>query len=273
MSTIVLACTRIFFIPIEEETTRTHDLSIKGNNMKNKKMAVAGISLLGSIGVISTGFAGWIIAAAPVSNHGTGTITADGNVTSKSVSLVEAECKFDDAGANIYYGPNKASVNGGWLTATVDQTPKLTATYTLKFNYSGVKTITIYDIKIEEVIASGDSSKYQPLLTAEYVDALPALTNKATANRSAITAKVTGVTDDKVTYGDKQISYDVIKAETTSTSTVTFKIEFAWGKAFGYENPMDFYNKGSYTADAETALAAFKNFSASYKFSYTVSAN
>lgn len=271
MSTIVLACTRIFFIPIEEETTRTHELSIKGNNMKNKKMAVAGISLLGSIGVISTGFAGWIIAAAPVSNNGTGSITADGNVTSKSVSLVTDECKFDDA--SIYYGPNATSVTGGWLTATVDKTPKLTANYTLKFNYSGVSKITISKIQIEEVITDGGSSNYQPLLTKKYVDVLPALTQTATANRSAITAKVTGVNDADVTYGDKQISYGVISAEAPKTSTVTFKIEFAWGEAFGYKNPMDYYNAGSYTADAATAIAEFKNFSASYKFSYTVSAN
>lgn len=238
--------------------------------MKNKKMAVAGISLLGSIGVISTGFAGWIIGAAPVSNEGTGSITADGNVTSKSVTLVKDECKFDNA--SIYYGPNATSKEGGWLTATVEKQPKLTANYTLKCNYSGVKKITISNIQIAEEIADGGSSKYQPLLTAKYVDVLPALTKTATANHSAITAKVTGVADDKVTYGDKQISYDVIETTSTSTSTVTFKIEFAWGEAFGYENPMDFYNKGSYTADAATALAKFKDFSASYKFSYTVSA-
>lgn len=237
--------------------------------MKNKKMAVAGISLLGSIGVISTGFAGWIISAAPVSNHGTGSITADGNVTSKSVTF--GECKFDDA--SIYYGPNATSKEGGWLTATKVKDPKLTANYTLNINYSGVSKITISKIQIEEVIADGGSSKYQPLLDSKYVDVLPALTKTATANHSAITAKVTGVTDEKVTYGDKQISYDVISAEATKTSTVTFEIEFAWGEAFEYQNPMDFYNKGSYTADAATALAAFKDFSASYKFSYTVSAN
>lgn len=238
--------------------------------MKNKKMAVAGISLLGSIGVISTGFAGWIIAAAPVDNEGTGSITADGNVTSKSVTLVTDECKFDDA--SIYYGPNATSKEGGWLTATVEKQPKLIANYTLKFNYSGVSKITISNIQIVE----DGTSNYQTLLTAKYVDALPALKDKATENRSAITAKVTGVTDDKVTYGDKQISYDVIKAETTSTSTVTFKIEFAWGEAFGYENPMDYYNtktKEEFASKAATALAAFKDFSASYKFSYTVSAN
>lgn len=266
-----LACARIFSIRIEEEAAHTRDLSIKGNNLKNKKMAVAGISLLGSIGVISTGFAGWIIAAAPVDNKGTGSITADGDVTSKSVTLLKDECKFDDA--SIYYGPNATLVSGGWLTATVDKTPKLIANYTLKFNYSGVSKITISKIQIEEVIADGGSSNYQPLLTKKYVDVLPALTQTATKNRSAITAKVTGVNDADVTYGDKQISYGVISAETTSTSTVTFKIEFAWGEAFEYENPMDFYNKGSYTADAATAIAEFKNFSASYKFSYTVSAN
>ena len=208
--------------------------------MKNKKMAVAGISLLGSIGVISTGFAGWIIAAAPVSKEETGSIKADGNVTSKSVTLVKDECKFDDA--SIYYGPNKASVEGGWLTATVEQTPKLTANYTLKFNYSGVKTITISNIKIEEVINTGDSSKYGPLLEKGYVDALPVLKENATENHSAITAKVSSVNDDKVTYGDKQISYGVIEAASTSISTVTFKIDFAWGGTFGYQNPMDYYN-------------------------------
>lgn len=240
--------------------------------MKNKKMAVAGISLLGSIGVISTGFAGWIISAAPVSNNGTGTITADGDVTSKSVTLVEKECKFDDA--SIYYGPNATSKEGGWLTATVDKAPKLTATYTLKFNYSGVKTITIFNIKIEEVIASGNSSKYQPLLTSNYVDALPALTKTAQENRSAITAKVTSVDDSAISYSDNQISYTVIE-NVPGISTVTFKIEFAWGSAFDYLNPMDYYNtktKEEFASKAATALAAFKDFSASYKFSYTVSA-
>ena len=239
--------------------------------MKNKKMAVAGISLLGSIGVISTGFAGWIIGAAPVDNEGTGSITADGNVTSKSVSL--GECRFDNA--SIYYGPNATSKEGGWLTATMEHEPKLTANYTLNINYSGVSRITISKIQIEEVIASGDSSKYQPLLTSNYVDVLPALKKTAQENHSAITAKVTSVDDSAISYSDNQISYAVIE-NVPGTSTVTFKIEFAWGSAFAYLNPMDYYNtktKEEFASEAATALAAFKDFSASYKFSYTVSAN
>ena len=270
MSIIGLACTRIFFIPIEEETTRTHDLSIKGNNMKNKKMAVAGISLLGSIGVISTGFAGWIISAAPVDNEGTGTITADGSVTSKSVTLVTDECKFDDP--KIRYAPNKEKANNDWLTATVDtKNPvKLTTNYTLKFKFAGVSTITVSNISI---VDASEPAKYQSLLTSEYVDELPALKSTIETNRSGIKATVSG---KEVTVATNSISFPVDKL-TETESSVKLEIHFGWGKKFGYQNPMDYYggkDKATYAKEAETAIKALDGLNdASFKLSYTVSAN
>lgn len=236
--------------------------------MKNKKMAVAGISLLGSIGVISTGFAGWIISAAPVSNHGTGSITADGDVTSKSVSL--GECQFDDS--KIRYAPNKAEANNDWLTATVDaQNPvKLTTTYTLNLKFAGVTTITVSNISI---VDASEPAKYQSLLTSEYVDELPTLKSAIETNRSGIKATVSG---KKITVATNSISFPVDKL-TETESSVKLEIHFGWGKKFGYQNPMDYYggkDKATYAKEAETAIKALDGLNgASFKLSYTVSAN
>lgn len=263
------ACTRIFFIRIEEESTHIRDLSINGNNMKNKKMAVAGISLLGSIGVISTGFAGWIIAAAPVDHEGTGFITADGSVTSKSVTLLKDQCAFD--GSNIRYAPNKEKANNDWLTATVDaKNPvKLTTNYTLKFKFAGVSTITVSNILVVDT-----SAKYQPLLTSEYVDELPALKSAIETNRSGIKATVTG---KEVDVAANSISFSVNNLPTETELSVNFEIHFGWGKKFEYQNPMDYYGgkeKTKYAKEAETAIKALDELNgASFKFSYTVSAN
>lgn len=271
MSTMGLACARIFSIRIEEETAHTRDLSIKGNNMKNKKMAVAGISLLGSIGVISTGFAGWIIAAAPVDNKGTGSITADGSVTSKSVTLVKEECKFDDP--TIRYAPNKEKAGNDWLTATVDaKNPvKLTTNYTLKFKFAWVSTITVSKILIADV---SDPAKYQPLLTSKYVGELPALKSTIATNRSGIKATVTG---KEVTVAENSISIPVDNLATEAELSVKFEIHFGWGEKFEYQNPMDYYggkDKATYAAEAKTAIEALDNLNgASFKLSYTVSAN
>lgn len=240
--------------------------------MKNKKMAVAGISLLGSIGVISTGFAGWIIAAAPVDNEGTGSITADGSVTSKSVTLLKDECKFDDP--KIRYAPNKAKAdNNDWLTATVDaQNPvKLTTNYTLKFKFAGVSTITVSKILIADV---SDPAKYQPLLTSKYVDELPALKSTIETNHSGIKATVTG---KEVTVAANSISFPVANSTTEAELSVNFEIHFGWGEKFEYQNPMDYYggkDKATYAAEAKTAIEALDGLNgASFKLSYTVSAN
>ncbi len=283
MSTIGLACTRIFFIPIEEETARTHDLSIKGNNMKNKKMAVAGISLLGSIGVISTGFAGWIIGAPSQKGEGNGTITADGDVTTLGLETVSG--KFGTGAAldeKIVFGANKASVNGGWLSADLksdgSNTEDLTAEYTFVVKYTNVSSITVSEINFVET-----SNKYSPLadngLTHGVVGALPTLKTATSKDSGYVTINnVEGSNKFKVDTDKKSATLAINKSGDPQTLTIKFSIGFAWGAAFEHNNPMDFYNASGKTkendgAQASENIAKLKDLKgAGFKLTFTVSA-
>ncbi len=285
MSTIGLVCTRIFFIPIEEETAHTHDLSIKGNNMKNKKMAVAGISLLGSIGVISTGFAGWIIGAPSQKGEGSGSITADGDVTTLGLEKVTEGTGFGtgaDGDAKIVFGANAASKPNGWLTADLGTNEAnkedLKAEYTFVVKYTNVTTISVSDISFVET-----GSTYSTLMdkgeTSGVVGALPTLKDSTSTDSGYITISKTETGNKfEVSAANNQATLKVNKLPTEQTLTIKFSIGFAWGAAFNHKNPMDYYNDGTKTkashgADASEKIAKLKTLTgAGFTHSFTVSA-
>lgn len=284
MSTIVLACTRIFFIPIEEETTRTHDLSIKGNNMKNKKMAVAGISLLGSIGVISTGFAGWIIAAQPQYGNGTGSITADATVTSKMLTI-ESQAFGDTVATNgnIRFAPKVVTgLAHSWLSADVTGGEEdLDAVYTVTLGIENVKKITVSNIVLTETATSG--TPYATLASSGNgpVGTLPTFTD----NKAPATANGKGyivATSSNTTYQFGDVSNGSLStgelADSLKKFTFTIGVHFAWGKLFNYQNPYSYYNGMEWNKDNQTnASTNIKtldalNKSVGFKLTFTVSA-
>lgn len=253
--------------------------------MKNKKMAVAGISLLGSIGVISTGFAGWIITAPAQQGSGTGAITADGDVTTRGLETVAEGTGFGtgaDLDEKIFFGANAASKPNGWLTANLGEKEAnkedLKAEYTFVVKYTNVTTITVSDISFIET-----GSTYSTLMdkagTSGVVGALPTLKDSASTDSGYVTISKTETGNRfEVSAANNKATLIVSKLPTEQTLTIKFSIGFAWGAAFNHLNPMDYYNDGTKTkathgAEASKNIGDLKKLTgAGFTLSFTVSA-
>lgn len=250
--------------------------------MKNKKMAVAGISLLGSIGVISTGFAGWIISAQPQKGLGEGTIKADASVTSKSISITEQKFGTDAAtNANINFAPVESTTAHNWLSIDTSKgSEDLDAVYTVKLSLSGVTTIKVSDVQLKE---KDGGTVYSTLASGEKapVGSMPAFTT----NSAPTTNKGEGYIlvknkDTAHQFGtvaaDKSVS--AVLDSGTETMEFTVAVHFKWGAAFGNQNPYAYYNASAYTKqlqdDATAKIGALNVLSAGVGFdlTFTVSA-
>lgn len=233
--------------------------------MKNKKMAVAGISLLGSIGVISTGFAGWIISAPAQQGSGTGAITADGTVVSNgTVSLGEAtyvtEGKND---AKINFAPNGKTAGEGWLTSSEGDKEDLQATVSFAATVSS--EVNQLDFTAVKLTASGTGAdKFNTLITKGVIGSIPTLQSSkpSTENKSKGYILMTadnGATLSSVTYSEADGGSASAKfiAASNKVINVTFEIHFAWGSKFGGSNPMDHYNANAWSAKAETEAKGY----------------
>ena len=233
--------------------------------MRKHRLTVLCVSALGALGVISSGFAGWVITMGPKEASGTGSITADGDITQQGVKSCELE--GGDTPKPIRFAANGTSVSNGWLTASGD---KAIMSATFKFTITTTAanmTVNFTDLKFEETDAD---KKYAAAAAKDkgLVGSLPAF--GATAGNGVGTIALEGAA----------LGSDSKTATATATSTtlnVTFTVTFAWGQTFGYENPLDYYNKSSYTSDldlaANTNIGALGNLTgAAFKLSFKVSA-
>lgn len=252
--------------------------------MKNKKMAVAGISLLGSIGVISTGFAGWIISAQPQYGEGTGSITADATVTSKMLTI-KNETFGDTAETNgdIRFAPKVVTgLANSWLSADVTSGEEdLDAVYTVTLGIQNVKKITVSNIALAETATSG--TPYATLANSGNgpVGTLPAFTD----NKAPTTANGQGyiiATSSNATYKFGDVAGGSLSTgelpDSMSEFTFTIGIHFAWGKLFNYQNPYSHYNGMEWSeknqTDASTNIKRLDalNKTVGFKLTFTVSA-
>lgn len=227
--------------------------------MKNKKMAVAGISLLGSIGVISTGFAGWIITAPAQDGSGTGAITADGTVETKG-SLTLGTVTYDGGGAagSIRFAANASSAGNGWLTSNDSAKAKLSTTITVPMTIgTDVKKINFTNVKLE---ATDNATNYQQLATDGIVGTLPTLKTAAggenTTEGSIVitTVKPTAASINTNSFSAGSISTNEFATGFTEAS-FNFTVNFAWGTKFGGKNPMDYYNSEPWSSTLEAKAA------------------
>lgn len=251
--------------------------------MKNKKMAVAGISLLGSIGVISTGFAGWIISAQPQKGAGNGTIKADATVTSKSISITEQKFGTDAAtDANINFAPAETTPapQYNWLSINTDNgSEDLDAVYTVKLSLSGVTKIKVSDVQLKE---KDGGTVYSTLASGEKapVGSMPAFTTNSIPSNKGEGYILVKNTDTGHQFGavaeDKSVS--AVLDSGTKTMEFTVAVHFKWGAAFGNINPYAHYNASAYTKqlqdDATAKIRALNVLSAGVGFdlTFTVSA-
>ncbi len=233
--------------------------------MRKHRLTVLCVSALGALGVISSGFAGWVITMGPKDASGTGSITADGVVTRQGVESCELE--GGNTAKTIRFAATKTPAPGGhgWLTASGNEAVMSAAfTFTITTTEANM-TVNFTELKFEEKDAD---NKYGKAKDKGLVGSLPAF-GAATGNGVG-TIALEGAT----------LGSDSKNATATATSTtlnVTFTVTFAWGKTFGYENPLDYYNKSSYTSDldlaANTNIGALKDLDgATFALSFKVSA-
>lgn len=254
--------------------------------MKNKKMAVAGISLLGSIGVISTGFAGWIIAAQPQYGNGTGSIAADATVTSKMLTI-KSQTFGDTAqtNGNIRFAPKVVTgLTHDWLSADVKdgEEEDLDAVYTVTLGIENVKKITVSNIALSETATSG--TPYAKLANSGNgpVGTLPTFVD----NKAPATANGQGyivATSSNATYKFGDVTSGSLSTagelpDSLNEFTFTIGVHFAWGNLFKYQNPYSYYNGMEWNEKNQTdasnnikTLNALNN-SVGFKLTFTVSA-
>lgn len=206
--------------------------------MRKHRLTVLCVSALGALGVISSGFAGWVITMGPKEASGTGSITADGVVARQGVE----SWVVDSAEKTIRFAANGTSASNGWLTASGKE-EKMSATF--KFTITTTKenmTVNFTDLKFEETDAD---KKYAAAYNQGegLVGSLPAF-GAATGNGvGTIALEGAALGSDSKT---------ATAAATSTTLNVTFTVTFAWGQKFGYKNPLDYYNASPYNSSLDS---------------------
>ena len=233
--------------------------------MRKHRLTVLCVSALGALGVISSGFAGWVITMGPKEASGTGSITADGVVARQGVE----SWVVDGAEKTICFAANGTSASNGWLTASGNEavmsaTFKFTSTTT-----AANMTVNFTDLKFEE---TDDGKKYATAYNKGegLVGSLPAFGATGTTEQGVGTIVLAGAT-----LGEDKTTATATAAATTLD--VTFTVTFAWGHKFGYKNPLDYYNASPDTSDLDSAanenIGALKDLDgAAFKLSFQVSA-
>ena len=206
--------------------------------MRKHRLTVLCVSALGALGVISSGFAGWVITMGPQDASGTGSITADGEITQQGVKT----CTVDSAEKTIRFAATKTPAPGGhgWLTASGNEAV-MSATFKFTITTTAANmTVNFTDLKFEET----GGNKYATAEGKGLVGSLPAF--GATAGNGVGTIALDGAT----LGSDRQTA---TATAATTTLNVTFTVTFAWGQTFGYKNPLDYYNASPYTSDLDSA--------------------
>lgn len=187
--------------------------------MKKKAMIMA-VASLGSMALIGTGFAGWVISA-NTETSAKGVITAydvkDQRLTISGESWDE---KGDDGSGSIVFGQPKTK-------DTFEQTPWFT--FTSDVNQEVLNNTFTFNV------ASGDASDTGNFKVAAEI--VVEDTNANTAWQSAITNEVVAKPD--VALDGTDGVYTLAKTPTA----VTIGLTFSWGAHFESKNPYNFYNK------------------------------
>lgn len=222
--------------------------------MRKHRLTVLCVSALGALGVISSGFAGWVITMGPKEASGTGSITADGVVTQQGV--VSCDPVGDNTPKTIHFAAYGTSASGGYGWLTANENPAvMDATFEFKITTTDANmTVNFTELKFEETDAG---KKYDAAKNKGLVGSLPTfVADAATAGKGDGTITLAGAT-----LGENKTTATSTKTTDTSKSlVVTFKVTFAWGTTFGNNNPLDYYNASSYTPDLDSA--ATKNIKA-----------
>lgn len=196
--------------------------------MKRKGILLAS-AILGSVAIVSTGFAAWVITSPSTSTTAQGNIKVE-NVEDERVTLT-ATFEQSDSG-NVSFGApaSQTAYANKWLENREGTAEDLNANFTLtakkKDGSNAEGTITVA-VKIQRNTTPDAEATWTDISTDSFNTA-----NKDTKT----TANVATDTKTLITLPVFEDSYTLNNGKVDVTAT------FDWGTAFGGDNPYDYYN-------------------------------
>ena len=222
----------------------------------NKKPTILAVAALGSLALIGTGFAGWVIAA-NAETSAEGTITAY-EVTDNRLTIDKDTAAWDDKTGSIKFAKpaTLTSYEGAWFTFEGDDTEKLTATYNVTVKSKNADDAGKVKATAEVAVSEREGK---------------------TAWTEAVAANYVADPSVEIKLGESaaQQEGDTIQRGGMNYS---FIVKFGWGSHFSVngeaKNPYDFYNssdaatKGDDAADAMAAIAKINQAKFTLKISF-----
>ena len=193
--------------------------------LKSKGILLAS-AILGSVAIVSTGFAAWVITSPSTSSTATGNIQVE-TVTDERVTL-EVSFEQSDNGNVSFGAPSvQADYENKWLEnnngKAEDLNGNFTVTATKKDGQEAEGSISI-SIKLQK---NTTPSAEQPTWTD--------ISNFETLNKDTKTdGNVASATNTLITLPEFEESYDLVDGSASVTAS------FDWGTAFNNENPYDY---------------------------------
>lgn len=219
--------------------------------MRNKRKGIVlAASILGSIAIVSTGFASWVISA-PTSAEASGNVAVEAVADNRLVALVETVEGYN----TVKFGYKAdSSVKNPWLTNTENETTeqlvfKTKITVTRKGDSSKVSTLTRSSFTAT-LDFNDPGSKYATCVTSNYI----------------------------VTPAASSFALD---SSDNANGVYVLSWTWNWGSAFKVNpedlngsNPYTYFNKQEYTEElgnkAYNALKAISEITTTATFKFTV---
>ena len=204
----------------------------------NRKLIVFGLVLLMAIGMISTGFAAWVMSSVNNADADAGVTVGTISDASMTVTVDQWRKEGEDT-TEKWYGDilsfdARNGDNVGRIRADgTDADEQLTMTISGKVtNVAALGQLTL-TIKLPESLADAIEAEYIAIDTD----------GETTASYSAGTLTVT----------KNDLNYTEVDDNTNATFSYT--LTFEWGEFFGGMNPSDFYDDAVATRDGVTGAS------------------
>ena len=217
--------------------------------MFKRKMIAPFVAILLCVGMVSVGFAAWVIT-------NTDTKNTAGSFDVYEVKNKDITITATMSDAVVKFAGDGDTHTGAWLSFNNNDKQDLTCSLKITIdNWSTLSQDTENVITLQVNGAENMTSN----------DAV-AITNANFTNSNYIVLPGAG----EITIEHNGTNWVasmptttptgwVNISEATITGTVTLNMQFAWGSAFNGENPLDYYNAKTYAAESANAQTALGN--------------
>lgn len=195
----------------------------------NKKPTILAVAALGSLALIGTGFAGWVIVA-------NATSTASGNITAYTVAdrrLIVSEAKWGtektgSSGSIIFGKPATQSNPSAWFFGEGMETEKLEDSFVVNVHSGDSSDQSTATVSAEIAVNDPNNAAWKEAIKEHYITAPTITFNGAPGAASSETA-----TGSLTLKGMTEVE-------------ASFTVKFSWGEYFTVgnkiKNPYEFFN-------------------------------